>query len=392
MTNILIKPNQVRSVAHQLEHSARAIQSNIHTVDQIVSNLPSEFEGQRAAEILRRYQAIKTKLFSSWKLIHGFSEKLNSIAERFEEADKKLTEPRMTLLENILSRIFHPGWMNDLKSLYFWPSFWRRPWWDRWRPYPFPFWPPVFFPQIPWQIPRPLPLPGHWPEFPKFPKLPDIILPDWVSKDPSPWIPVDDTPSSGGSGNMPPAEPPTDPVETGSNTSNAGNPQQNLDAIATLNVESNSRYTPYKKGQGDTYCNIFAMDYAHKMEAPLPEYLDWNSDGKIDRYLNANRMVQWLRGDFQEGGGSVTQGPELGWHSVSADEAAAYAKEGKVVLAGWQNPKGLESSGHMAVVRPESEPGSIVIAQAGKTNFSNGPISNGFGDRSVEYFVYDPAK
>jgi WXG100 family type VII secretion target len=145
----------------------------------------------------------------------------------------------------------------------------------------------------------------------------------------------------------------------------------------------------YQKAEnGDTYCNIFAMDFAKEMGAYLPEYLDYNNDGEIDRYLNANQAVRWLRGTFNEG--NVPNGPRYGWQSVDQSQAASLASQGYIVVAGYES-NGSEP-GHMAIVRPESQPGNIMIAQAGGQNFAYGSLIQGFGSRKVEYFVYKPGQ
>jgi WXG100 family type VII secretion target len=154
------------------------------------------------------------------------------------------------------------------------------------------------------------------------------------------------------------------------------------DALRDLNVTKNSRYQP---GDGKTWCNIFTMDYCKKMGVPLPQFLDWNNDKKIDDHLDANEATRWLKGTYDKGG--VKEGPDLGWKTISADEAAKLASSGKVVVAGWENLGGI---GHMAVVRPESTPGDLRIAQAGAKNFENGSVRDGFGNRTPTYFVYDP--
>lgn len=179
---------------------------------------------------------------------------------------------------------------------------------------------------------------------------------------------------------LPDVKPITPPVSP----SNPAMVQKIKDMIHSMNVTGNSRYLPKN---GSTYCNIFAMDFCKKMGIPLPEYLDWNKDGRIDDYLNANESISWLNGSYNKGG--VQTGPQLGWKTVTADQAAQYASEGKVVVAGWTNPVASQP-GHMAIVRPESTPGNIQIAQAGGTNFEKGSITKGFGSRNVSYFVYSP--
>ena len=127
---------------------------------------------------------------------------------------------------------------------------------------------------------------------------------------------------------------------------------------------SNKRYTPTA---WETYCNIFARDVMFALRAPLPH---WQGT----RELDANTMLDWLK-----------QGN--GWRSITASEAAQSASRGLPALAVWKNPAGI---GHIAVVRPSDagSPNTPRIAQAGGKNFSNGSVSDGFGNRSVSYFVY----
>lgn len=174
--------------------------------------------------------------------------------------------------------------------------------------------------------------------------------------------------------------------------------QKLLDTISDLDPENNERYRPNRRGKGDTYCNIFVMDIARKLGVPLfggaakygsPEAVDWNNDGIIDDYMDANEMVAWLQGTYQHPRIVVdNQGPSLGWQRISQAEAARLAAEGYFVVVGWYNPKGV---GHVAVVRPDSTPGNIRIAQAGRENFSNGSLKRaGWPLSELVYFVYRP--
>lgn len=189
--------------------------------------------------------------------------------------------------------------------------------------------------------------------------------------------------SSSTPSNPSPMNPPAKPV-TPPSTADPSLIQKIKDAITALNVTQNPKYQPRN---GNTYCNIFTMDFCKKMGVPFPEWLDWNKDGKVDDYLNANEAISWLNGSYNKGG--VQTGAQLGWKLVSADEAAKYASEGRVVLAGWTNPVASQP-GHLAVVRPESTAGNIQIAQAGGKNFDSGAVTQGFGNRPVTYFVYAP--
>ena len=162
-------------------------------------------------------------------------------------------------------------------------------------------------------------------------------------------------------------------------------------ALNEFDVEHNKAYLPR---DGKTYCNIFAADFATAMGAEIPKTLQ---NGQFLDYLNANEMVSYLAGEY---GYDVPQGEAVGWHELSTTDAARYAQDGYVVVVG--------GGGHMGIVRPESMPtGNLAdmripqgqaamadmrIAQAGASNFNNGPLLNGFGSvrDQVRFFVYKP--
>lgn len=391
MDEILVKPEHLRMVAQNLGNHAKNLKQQLLTVDSIINSLPSEFEGNRAQDFMGRYRNTRESLLQTWELISAFGTKLNDIAQRFEQADRKLsTDHSRTireLIDQVVKRIiiYQPG------------RFWIFPWREFLEKEKFHFLP--FFPTLPWFPKLPIRIPEFptLPFLPSFPKFHDFNPPKWFSPTGPDWIQLPQSAERAQLISQAPAvEQPAvtispAPAEisspAASSTLHSG---KALDVIRSLDVEHADPYVPYHKGKGDTYCNIFASDYANRMGAPLPQNLDWNGDGKIDRYLNANLMVQWLRGNYGEGGAAVQQGPTLGWQSVSATEAAQMANKGNVVIAGWENPEGTWSAGHMAVVRPESQPGNIRIAQAGSSNFEDGSLVTGFVNHAVEFFVYRP--
>ncbi|MFL5346408.1 MAG: peptidoglycan-binding protein [Hyalangium sp.] len=156
--------------------------------------------------------------------------------------------------------------------------------------------------------------------------------------------------------------------------------------INQFGVGSNPRYTPRDSngdGSRDTFCNIFLWDVTRAMGAEIPHWVDSKGNpaavGK-GRELNANATVDWLH----------QNGPQQGWHKVSAAEAQKLANEGHPAVAVWKNPSGI---GHVAVVRPgEMTSAGPAIAQAGASNFNNGHVKDSFGTRPVEYFVNDGGK
>jgi len=278
MSNILIRPKELRQASDQLRANAQKIGTALQAIDQDILSLKGDkFLGHRADAVQAHYAPKREALLKARAIVLEFSKDLLEAATRFEMADKGSSG----------SSVPTPG------------------------PTPSPVTPPVLKP---------------------------------------------------------------DPAGT----------QKILDTIKALNVTQNPKYLPR---DGNTYCNIFAMDFCKKMGVPFPEWLDWNKDGRIDDYLNANEAISWLNGSYNKGG--VQTGAQLGWKVITADQATQYATQGKVVLAGWTNPVASQP-GHLAVVRPDSTVGNIQIAQAGGKNFDKGAVTQGFGNRPVTYFVYAP--
>ncbi len=287
MTDILVRPAELRQISEQLKSSAKKIGTALQAIDSDILSLKRDkFLGNRANAVQSHYAPKREALLKAKEIVAHFAEDLQTAASNFERADKS-------------------G--------------------------------------------------GATPTVPIAPSKPVSPPPDVK--------PI-----------TPPVSPPANPARV----------QQIKDLIHSMNVTGNSKYLPKN---GSTYCNIFAMDFCKRMGIPLPEYLDWNKDGHIDDYLNANESISWLNGSYDKGG--VQTGAQLGWKTVNADQAAQYASEGKVVVAGWTNPDARQP-GHMAIVRPESTAGNIQIAQAGGTNFEKGAVTKGFGNRNVSYFVYTP--
>jgi hypothetical protein len=69
------------------------------------------------------------------------------------------------------------------------------------------------------------------------------------------------------------------------------------------------------------------------------------------------------------------------WRAAEKLDAFQAAESGRPVVAGWFN-KGA-GSGHVALVLPGG-----TIAQAGATNLFGAPVSRGFGDLAVSFFVH----
>lgn len=175
---------------------------------------------------------------------------------------------------------------------------------------------------------------------------------------------------------------PTNPPLT--NGSDNRSPEKYLAVVRQFEVELNPRYTPGHQGGSETYCNIFLWDVTKAMSCEVPHWVD--ADGEPTgvgrgKELNANAIFDWL----------VGEGFEHGWRRCTQAEAIERPLAGFPTIVVWKNPKGI---GHVAVCIPSEEDkyrGTTVpvIAQAGKTNFSSGLVTKGFGDRSLTYYTHD---
>lgn len=192
------------------------------------------------------------------------------------------------------------------------------------------------------------------------------------------------SPSGGGAANG--SESPG--TTSGDRINSSSTTREKIDsAIDALDVERTTRYQPGYNGPGKTYCNIYVKDIAKQLGIPLPEYLDWNKDGKADDYLDANEMIKWMNGSLPRQSQSEPLGPDVGWRQVSQEEAVRLAQNGHFVVAGWQNPVSSKP-GHMAVVRGDSDVDNVQIAQAGGRNFSKGSLTTGFGEDKASQVIY----
>lgn len=135
-------------------------------------------------------------------------------------------------------------------------------------------------------------------------------------------------------------------------------PQDILNAVARIDPERTPELQPE---DGLTWCNKAALLFAKALGVPLLSGL-------------ANAQYAWLDAGNE------------GWYPAgSASAAQAAALEGKVVFASWYNFGG---HGHIALVLPIAGP-TVMIAQAGKTNYNEAPLSWGFGSKRPSFYVHD---
>jgi hypothetical protein len=148
--------------------------------------------------------------------------------------------------------------------------------------------------------------------------------------------------------------------------------------IDFLDVERSIRYRPTNS---QTFCNIYAYDYAFQCNAYLPRVW-WTQDslnriargesvpsvyGRTVVEMNANALYDWFG----------THSASFGWKETDRQGAQRAANEGKCVIAVGANIN-RSRSGHITCVVPESATikanivngvmMSPVQSQAGKTN------------------------
>ncbi len=196
-----------------------------------------------------------------------------------------------------------------------------------------------------------------------------------------PADPVPTRPSNSGNGIPYNAGVPVSPPHTNSAGSRSADAYNQV--IDQFDVGKNSRYTPYKLNDGDTYCNIFAWDVSIAMNAEIAHWVTW-SDGKTPRdnntgnhELDANETFDWL----------ANYGGDYGWYPVSAKEAQSRANSGYPTVGIKQ-----AGTGHVVVVRPETGTYAFsnqgpVIAQAGSTNYNYGYIRGNY--KNYTFYTHD---
>lgn len=89
---ILIRPNELRATAERLRASASKIEMAIRRVDEQMKLPGYVLSGYQAGEIRRRYLAKRDKLNAYHLRVQHFANQLDKIADRMEEADRKLIQ------------------------------------------------------------------------------------------------------------------------------------------------------------------------------------------------------------------------------------------------------------------------------------------------------------
>jgi hypothetical protein len=146
-----------------------------------------------------------------------------------------------------------------------------------------------------------------------------------------------------------------------------------MDAARRTNPMS-QRYL--RRRDGTTFCNQYTQDYLRNRGLQR---------GQFPQGMVANQMHRWF--------GSA-EGQRQGWRQVSAAEAQRHVNAGGVGVASWYNntprrgrPDG-RAPGHVApIVEGNLRGGQPTISNAGRTNFMEGSVAQGFGRRQPTYWI-----
>lgn len=88
MTEILVKPPEIRVTATDLRKAAKNIQNAVDSVDATIKQLgPTRFEGVRADTLRGRYAKLRDAIYRFKPLIDAFATDLDNAASRFSAAD-----------------------------------------------------------------------------------------------------------------------------------------------------------------------------------------------------------------------------------------------------------------------------------------------------------------
>ncbi len=134
---------------------------------------------------------------------------------------------------------------------------------------------------------------------------------------------------------------------------------QYLATLDALDVEHRQEWLP---GGGLTHCNQAARAGAVALDVELPIAL-------------ANALQDWL---------SSAAGRAAGWVPCDAHTAGERAEAGYPTLATLHET----GHGHIAFVVPSVGGTGLHVWQAGRRNFSNEPIANGFGTQNLPHILY----
>jgi hypothetical protein len=157
--------------------------------------------------------------------------------------------------------------------------------------------------------------------------------------------------------------------------------------VKAMELEGTDRYIAGTYGIPDTRCNIPLWDYTRNRSFQKPgdcEVPHWVGPDGVEvpdfkgKEQGANLSQQWLDGPM----GRLER-----WSRVSISDVRDAVNVGMLGVVGYLNLGGI---GHVGIVLPtRPEDPDLMIAQAGRVNFSRGPLSKGFGHLPVKFWVHD---
>jgi len=94
MSNILVRPPELRQASEQLKASAKKIGIALQAIDNDIRTLKGEkFLGNRASAVQAHYAPKREALLKAQNIVAHFAEDLQAVAGRFEQADKNGGSP-----------------------------------------------------------------------------------------------------------------------------------------------------------------------------------------------------------------------------------------------------------------------------------------------------------
>lgn len=160
-------------------------------------------------------------------------------------------------------------------------------------------------------------------------------------------------------------------------------PANYIKATQQFEVATNPRYV---KGHDndpsngiETYCNIYLWDATKAMGCEVPHWVDPATGVEAPvgkgKELSANGVCDWFK----------VHALKFHWMECNEKQARARASSGFPTVVLWRNLQGI---GHVAMVLPGTD--FTHIAQAGSSNFFDGPLAKGFGGVTpLKFFTHD---
>lgn len=154
MSDILVKPGDLRQASSDLRQSARKISHSINEVDEVIRAVgPAKFSGRQADQIRTRFRAVRERLMAADDLVNQFALKLDQLAREFEKTDRQLAGQNMPWTGNPIGGLLDDlirGWEKIIHTL---PDI-NIPWPPKLFPLPI-----IDLPRPPWD-PSPVYAPG----------------------------------------------------------------------------------------------------------------------------------------------------------------------------------------------------------------------------------------